>query len=211
MAGLRDADPPILWIVGGANGSGKSSAFERLRATAKGGTVWIIDPDKLARRIGETENKRLDDANLLAVQRLEKWLYASVDAYQNIGVETVLSTDKYLALVRFAKERSMLVRLVYVLLASAEMNIERVRMRVAKGGHAVPEDRIVSRRARSLALLPRFLAEADDAFIFDNSGASPNLVGGKNAQDGKCWFDSEAIPPVVEAVKRAETIRTGWA
>lgn len=178
---------------------------------AKGGTIWIIDPDKLSRRIAETENLPLGEANLRAVQRLETWLYASVDAYQRVGVETVLSTDKYLALVRFARERSMHVRLVYVLLASAEMNIERVRTRVAKGGHSVPEDKVVSRRAKSLALLPRFLAEADDAFIFDNSGASPNLVGGKDAGDGMCWFDSDAIPAVVDAVKQAELIRTGWA
>lgn len=178
---------------------------------ANGGTVWIIDPDKLSRRIAETENLALDEANLRAVQRLETWLYASVDAHQRVGVETVLSTDKYLALARFARDRSMHVRLVYVLLASAEMNIERVRTRVAKGGHAVPEDKIVSRRAKSLALLPRFLAEADDAFIFDNSGATPNLVGGKDVRDGKCWFDSEAIAPVIAAVRQAELIRAGWA
>jgi predicted ABC-type ATPase len=46
-----------------------------------------------------------------------------------------------------------------------------VRQRVALGGHPVPEDRIVARYERSLALLPDALALCDRAVLFDNSYA----------------------------------------
>jgi len=62
-----------------------------------------------------------------------------------------------------------------VLLRTAEHNVERVRLRVAKGGHDVPEDKIRSRRERSFQQLPWFLDNSDFALLYDNSGASPKL------------------------------------
>src|ERR1051325_11557202 len=50
---------------------------------------------------------------------------------------------------------------------------------VAKGGHDVPSDKIIERRQRSLDQLPWFLAQADDAWLFDNSNAKPRLIGTK--------------------------------
>lgn len=76
--------------------------------------------------------------------RIETWLDASIDTHQTIGVETVLSTDKYRRLVSKAREKGYEFRFIYVFLDSVEMNIDRVRIRVKKGGHAVPEDRIRS-------------------------------------------------------------------
>ncbi len=106
------------------------------------GSIWIINPDELARRIAEQEDLPLQPANLEAVRRIESWLFTSLDAYQTIGVETVLSTDKYRRLVEHARKRGFSVSLIYVFLETAELNVERVATRVRKGGHAVPEDKI---------------------------------------------------------------------
>jgi predicted ABC-type ATPase len=51
-----------------------------------------------------------------------------------------------------------------------EINIGRIRYRVSQGGHAVPEDKIVSRYYRSLELLIPAIKSTNRAFIFDNSG-----------------------------------------
>jgi predicted ABC-type ATPase len=66
--------------------------------------VWIINPDVLTARIRTVEGRQLQDANLEAVRRIEAWLEASIRAHQTVGVETVLSTDKYRRLVVAAKE-----------------------------------------------------------------------------------------------------------
>jgi predicted ABC-type ATPase len=137
-------------------------------------------------------------ANLAAVQRIEAWLDASIRAHQTVGVETVLSTAKYRRLVLEAKARQYEVRLIYILLDSPERNVERVRLRVAKGGHAVPEDKIRERYARSLAQLPWFLDQAAQAWIFDNSGAKLRRMGQK--LNGLVTLDPTALPAIFAAV-----------
>lgn len=176
MASSRGPEAPALWIIAGPNGSGKSSAYGMASVDDPMGSVWIINPDLLAKRIRDQEGVEPVPANVAAVERIERWLYASVDTHQTIGVETVLSTDKFRKLVAHAKSRGFGVNLIYVYLDSAELNIERVRTRVLKGGHDVPEDKIRSRRLRSFDQFGWFFTEADRADVFDNSGATPTRV-----------------------------------
>jgi predicted ABC-type ATPase len=162
--------------------------------------VWIINPDVLAVRIRSAEKLALADANLEAVKRIEKWLESSIDAHQSVGVETVLSTPKYRRLVDKAKSLGFEIGLIYVILESPELNVERVRLRMLKGGHAVPEAKIVERYWRSLEQLPWFLQEADKAWLYDNSGAVPKLIGQK--EDGTVTVDPEALPVIVAVVEK---------
>src|SRR3546814_6658672 len=92
-------------------------------------------------------------SNLAAEQRIEAWLHASLGVRRSVGVETVLSTPKYRKLVEKARNLGFSVRLVYVVLKSAELQMERIRIRVAKGGHDVPEDKVFGRRKRSFEQL----------------------------------------------------------
>jgi len=172
----RKPDNPTLWIVAGPNGSGKSSFYNRTDIEGWGGSVWIINPDLLTQQIVEQEGLELTVANLAAVQRIQTWLEASVDAYQTIGVETVLSSPKYRTLVTHARSRGFRVRMIYVVLRSAELQTERVRIRVAEGGHDVPLDKIIARRERSFKELAWFLQHVHDCYVFDNSTAEPELI-----------------------------------
>jgi len=190
-------------IVAGPNGSGKSSVYQDADIELSGRSVWIINPDLLTARIREIEGLELLAANLEAVQRIEAWLETSIKAHQTVGVETVLSTDKYRRLVLLAKRLGFEVRLIYVLLDSPQRNIERVRLRIKKGGHAVPEDKILERHAKSLAQMPWFLEQADQADIFDNSGATPRLIGEKRA--GVVTVDKSALPALVAAVRTIQS------
>lgn len=127
---------------------------------------------------------------------------ASIRAHQTVGVETVLSTPKYRVLVEQAKARGFEIRLLYVTLRTADLNVQRVRLRVATGGHNVPEGKIRERRERSFQQLPWFLEQADVALIYDNSGATPTLVGRKQA--GLIELDPQApdeIKTAVEAIR----------
>ena len=172
---------PSFWIVAGPNGSGKSSLYGNTDIEAFDQSIWIINPDLLTLRLQEVEHLPMQEANIQAVTRIETWLDASIAVHQTIGVETVLSTDKYRRLVTEAKRRGFAFRLIFVMLESVDLNIQRVRIRVEKGGHDVPEDRIRARWDRSLAQLPWFLNQADQAALFDNSGAAPRLIGRKVA------------------------------
>jgi predicted ABC-type ATPase len=104
-----------------------------------------------------------------------------------------------------AKARGFEVRLIYVLLSSPELNIERVKLRVAKGGHHVPATKIRQRRERSLQQLPWFLKNADLAGIFDNSGAKPTQIARKIGNT--ITVDPAALPEVREAVRLTKSAR----
>ena len=59
--------------------------------------------------------------------------------------------------------------LYYIATDDPEINISRVLNRVGLGGHPVPEDKIVSRYHRSLALLMDAIRHTNRPYIFDNS------------------------------------------
>jgi predicted ABC-type ATPase len=182
---------PRLWIVAGPNGSGKSTLYDATYIDDFGRSVWIINPDLLTRSIVDQEGLELAAANLESVNRIMVWLKASLRTHHTVGVETVLSTAKYRDLVEEAKRYGFEIRLIYVMLRSPELNVERVRLRVARGGHDVPADSIVRRFHRSLEQLPWFITAADRAYVFENSGAQPRLVAQKGA-DGDIVLDPDA-------------------
>jgi predicted ABC-type ATPase len=199
------SDAPKFWIIAGPNGSGKSSLYGSQRDAIYGNTkignfdrsFWIINPDLLTLRIRSTERLGLREANIAAANRIEAWLEASISAHQSVGVETVLSTDKYRRLVKAAKGLGFEIRLVYVILRTPELNIQRVRLRVRKGGHSVPLKKIKERWSRSLRQLPWFLDQADWALLLDNSD-DLRVIGRKS--DGMVVLDPDAQPEIEKAV-----------
>ena len=52
---------------------------------------------------------------------------------------------------------------------NADINIARVKVREALGGHGVPEEKIRSRYNKALALIPRLVEVCDILHIYDNT------------------------------------------
>jgi predicted ABC-type ATPase len=82
------------------------------------------------------------------------------------------------------------------------LNVDRVDLRVKKGGHDVPKDKIRDRWHRSLNQLPWFLNEADWALLFDNSDTL-RIVGRK--RDGLIELDNTAPSALADAVNKINT------
>lgn len=59
--------------------------------------------------------------------------------------------------------------LYYVATDSPDLNVERVRLRVERGGHDVPEKKIRERYTRSLSLLVDAIRCTNRAYLFDNT------------------------------------------
>ncbi|MDD4019338.1 MAG: zeta toxin family protein [Kiritimatiellae bacterium] len=105
-------------------------------------------------------------ADFLRVRLIEKGV--------DLSFETVFSHPSKLSLMQIAKEAGYRVYLYYVCVASSEIAKQRVALRVTQGGHGVPDEKIVERYEKSLALLKDAIALSDRAYLFDNtySGAS---------------------------------------
>ena len=92
-----------------------------------------------------------------------------IQSTRSFTFETVMSFHDKIELLRKAQSRGYRTYLYYVATENPEINVSRVRYRVSKGGHSVPEDKIVSRYKRSLDLLVQAVQSTDRAYIFDNS------------------------------------------
>lgn len=92
-----------------------------------------------------------------------------LDAGQSLTVETTLSGNTYLHAMSKAKALGYLVVLIYIGTIAVSINMERVRFRVAKGGHDIPEGDQLRRFPRSMANASKALRMADEAVILDNS------------------------------------------
>jgi predicted ABC-type ATPase len=158
----------------------------------------------LTAKIADQEGLSLHDANLAAVERIETWLDASINAYQTIGVETVLSSPKYRRLVDLALTRGFHVRMLYVVLANTELQMKRIRNRVAEGGHDVPRDKVIARRARSFEQLAWFLGRVSQCVMFHNSSGEPRIVGENVGRNQIALF--ERLPTDMQASLKANGI-----
>lgn len=90
--------------------------------------------------------------------------------------ETVMSSDDKIAFMLKARESGYRTYLYFVATEDPDININRVKNRVAAGGHPVPTEKIVQRYGRCLNLLPAAIAASNRAYIFDNSGADLVLL-----------------------------------
>ena len=75
-----------------------------------------------------------------------------------------------------AIECGFFVRLVYICVDGPERSIQRVRERVARGGHDVPDRDVRRRYVRSLANAEKIVRIVQQALVLDNSGAEPVLA-----------------------------------
>lgn len=69
--------------------------------------------------------------------------------------------------------------MIYVVLDTLNRQLERIRIRVAGGGHDVPADKVAKRGLGSFEQLAWFAAQVDRCFVFDNSLGPPDLVAEK--------------------------------
>ena len=101
---------------------------------------------------------------------------AHIVAGRSFLLETTLSGNRESRLIARLRAAGYCIDVYFVCLSSSEMNIQRVRLRVGKGGHDVPAEDIVRRYDRSLENLRGILPLTDRAVLFDNSGAGHREV-----------------------------------
>lgn len=174
---------PEIMVFAGPNGSGKSTITEMAN---------IIYPYINADEIKRTNNCSDMDAAVMADEMRNKL----VDSKSNFTFETVLSTDRNLKLLNRAKENGYFIRCIYVLTADPEINILRVKVRSASGGHDVPKEKIVSRYDKALLLIPQLIEICDIVHMYDNT-ASPFRIFKKRKDKYFYWenrfWDKESL------------------
>lgn len=156
---------PVLYVLAGVNGAGKSSVGGHLLERA--GMSWF-NPDSFARELAAETGCSMPEANAEAWQEGMRRLDVALAGGHSHAFETTLGGNTVPTRIAAAAQ-SHDVLVWFCGLASAEQHIARVRARVAAGGHDIPEASIRARwtRAREnlIALMP-LLAQLQ---VYDNS------------------------------------------
>lgn len=165
----------MILALAGTNGAGKSSVGgAHLREQ---GDIYY-NPDEWARRLRAARPElSIGEANAQAWQRGVTELRAAIDNHTDFVFETTLGGNTVSALLEEAADADLEVRIWYVALASADLHVERVRLRVSKGGHNIPEAKIRERYDRSRENLIRLLPKLSGVHVYDNSAPPDPITG----------------------------------
>ena len=147
---------PEVMVFAGPNGSGKSTITRMAKTVGE-----YINADEIKRATLCTD--------LEAAVKAEELREKMVSEKKDFTFETVLSTSRNLLLLKKAKELGYFIRVIYVLTASADINVARVNVREALGGHGVPEEKIRSRYEKAMDLIPQLVEICDIMHIYDNT------------------------------------------
>jgi predicted ABC-type ATPase len=158
---------PRIYVLAGTNGAGKSSIAGAMLLRQR---VEYFNPDEAARRI-RAANPGISQtqANGAAWHEGKRLLERAIAERLDFAFETTLGGRTITALLERAAARGFEVRIWYVGLNGPELHIARVRARVAKGGHDIPEPRIRERYDASRLNLIRLLPSLSELWVYDNS------------------------------------------
>jgi predicted ABC-type ATPase len=169
--------PSRIYVLAGTNGAGKSSiAGAMLRETG----ADYFNPDEAARRIRSADPRvTQEDANSAAWHQGKRLLERAIAERLDFAFESTLGATTIPALLAGAAALGIEVRVWYVGLSSPEQHIARVRARVAKGGHDIPEPDIRRRWETGRLNVIRLLPKLTELRVYDNSAeADPDTGAG---------------------------------
>ena len=171
----KAATPPqyqgSIYVLAGCNGAGKSSI---------GGAAFIesgarfYNPDEAARKI-VTANAHLDPPPTIGEVNAAAWsqgrtlLERAIDQHLDFAFETTLGGQTITELLERAASEGLAVHVWFAGLQNVELHLERVRQRVARGGHDIPREKIVERYNGGRKNLIRLLPQLASVRVYDNS------------------------------------------
>lgn len=167
---------PVMCIVAGPNGSGKTTTTEQLLKNEWGADSLYINPDNIAQEQYGDWNSA--DAVLKAAQTATGQRYECLSNGTDFVFETVFSSAEKMEFLRKAKDAGFFIRIFYVCTESPLININRIAQRYLNGGHEVPISKTISRYYSSLKNISEAIKIADRVYLYDNSteNAAPRLI-----------------------------------
>lgn len=168
-----------IYVLAGCNGAGKSSIGG---AALRQSGAEFFNPDEAARRIAAASAGRdppLSQAQINAAAWNEgrRLLRRAIVERAYFAFETTLGGNTMTALLEQAAQAGLPVHVWFVGLADVELHIDRVRRRVAKGGHDIPIDKIRERFENGRLNLIRLLPQLTELRLYDNSAEADPETG----------------------------------
>jgi predicted ABC-type ATPase len=164
---------PNLFIIAGPNGAGKSTYVKRFLPEEMRCREFV-NADLIAAGLSPfAPDAAAFEAGRIMLKRLRELF----DRREDFSFETTLTGFGYTHLLREMKEAGYRIRLDYLWIRDLNITRARVKQRVKKGGHDIPDDVQQRRFGKGLRLLLEHYRPLVHYWrIFDNTGENPDLV-----------------------------------
>lgn len=182
---------PYLYIIAGCNGAGKTTASYTILPEMLG-CKEFVNSDEIAKGLSPFNADSVTVA-VEASRIMYKRIRELIAAQKTFAMETTLASRSIAKLLTGAQEKGYHVTLLYFWLNTPDLAVERVKNRVAAGGHNVTEVTVRRRYEAGIHnLFELYLPICDYWMITDNS-LSPMEVIAKGFKSGQQEIYNTAI------------------
>ena len=162
-----------LYIIAGPNGAGKTT-FAREFLPNYADCKNFVNADLIAQGMAPFSP---ETAAVRAGRMMLGEIRAFVKRRASFAFEATLSGRGHVVLLRQLKAKGYKIHIFFLWVKNVDLALSRVRERVSRGGHDVPEAVVRRRFERSMGnFLAHYRPLADGWVLFENSQATPAVI-----------------------------------
>ncbi|MCL1967316.1 MAG: AAA family ATPase [Fibromonadales bacterium] len=175
---------PLLYIISGPNGSGKTTLAKELLENEN---LEFLNADEIAKSINPNDvSKAYMQAGREFFRRMDEYL----EQGKSFAIETTLSGKYHKRMIERFKQSGYETKMLYIFLDSPNLCIDRINIRVSKGGHSIPDEDVIRRFFRSKNNFSDIKNSVDQWFLYFNGGEKYIEVA-QGAQNNMIIFNEE--------------------
>lgn len=181
-------ESPIMFVLAGNNGSGKST-IRRALLEKRLNVKVNIDPDLIANKYKLNKEKNPD---LKAGREVIHLVNQLINNKESFSLETTLSGKSSINRIIKAKENGYKIVMYFVGVDNVLLNINRVITRHKNGGHFIPKEDILRRHNSTMNNLIENLHLFDYLQVLDNTDKKTKVV--LEYENSELIYHSNEIP-----------------
>lgn len=167
-----------LYILAGANGSGKSTIAKELLPAEN---ISYVNADDIARELCPEDMQKM---RIRAGKEVYFRIAELVQSGKSFALESTLSGIGHLKTIALAKQNGYKVVIVYTFVDAPSDCLARIQSRVQNGGHPVPDEDVIRRFYRSkYNFWNKYAPLADYWVLYYNGGMEISLTAAKKGND----------------------------
>lgn len=169
---------PHVIMIAGPNGAGKTSTAMTLLPNFLRVNEFV-NADEIAHGLSPlNQNSVAIEAGRLMLKRIQ----TLTEKHKNFAFETTGAANIHIRTLQHCRDAGYQTGLVFLYLSSAELAIERVKLRVSQGGHTIPETDIIRRYYKGIKMFfSHYIDLANTIEIYNNSSGDPSIVAEKRS------------------------------